>query len=494
MSTLICPDCNYQTDKNELFCSNCGAKLVPVCPSCGAELKPNALFCSQCGAEAAKGSKNEEDISVISHPKTKEASNPVQPSSSQLAAEQDNRPQYDDNNKKQAHVFAQQFSEEGKLSKRTNNPFYDKESIKKIAFYHKVFLILFLLNFLINGLWAYFEKSEYGYILSVYAIPILIASILFVTFPAIVALIYLRNELKGNIVLTVIISMFLFIPFINILFAAIIISSGSKVLKAASYKVGSLGVSWKDVKELVNDGSDFWKKNLRVARVYYLITLALVAVSCFINYLYLDEIYYSIGNDYLEEGIKDSENHLSSSAESKLKTALLLYRKAAEKGNAMAQYELGEAHSIRKEWKEAMKWYRKAAEQGHAEAQYKLGHCYLNGNGVEQDRKEAVKWWRKAAEQGYAEAQFVIGVLYTMDIDNSFSYEFFGVKHDYNEAIEWFLKAAEQGHAEAQYNLGRYYEQGIGVKQNKTEAVKWYHMAANQGDENAKEALKRLGQ
>ena len=464
MSTLICPDCNYQTDKNELFCSNCGAKLVPVCPSCGAELKPNALFCSQCGAETAKGSKNEEDISVISHPKTKEASDPVQPSSSQLAVDHDNRPQYDHNNKKQAHVFAQQFSEEDKQSKRTNNQFYDKESIKKIAFYHKVFLILFLLNFLINGLWAYFEKSEYGYILSVYAVPILIASILFVTFPAIVALIYLRNELKGNIVLTVIISMFLFIPFINILFAVIIISRGSKVLKAASYKVGSLGVSWKDVKALVNDGSDFWKKNLRVARVYYLITLALVAVSCFINYLYLDEIYYSIGNDYLEEGIKDSENHLSSSADSKLKTALLLYRKAAEKGNAMAQYE--------------------------------LGLCYEGGIGVKKDNNEAKKWLRRAAEQGHAEAQYNLGIFYVA-YGLAGAMLNYGDKHDDDavEAIKWFSKAAEQGHAEAQFVLGSIYEKGVEgiVKQDKTEAVKWYNAAAEQGDENAKAALKQLG-
>ena len=327
-----------------------------------------------------------------------------------------------------------------------------------------MFLILFLLNFLINGLWAYFEKSEYGYILSVYAVPILIASILFVTFPAIVALIYLRNELKGNIVLTVIISMFLFIPFINILFAVIIISRGSKVLKAASYKVGSLGVSWKDVKALVNDGSDFWKKNLRVARVYYLITLALVAVSCFINYLYLDEIYYSIGNDYLEEGIKDSENHLSSSADSKLKTALLLYRKAAEKGNAMAQYE--------------------------------LGLCYEGGIGVKKDNNEAKKWLRRAAEQGHAEAQYNLGIFYVA-YGLAGAMLNYGDKHDDDavEAIKWFSKAAEQGHAEAQFVLGSIYEKGVEgiVKQDKTEAVKWYNAAAEQGDENAKAALKQLG-
>ena len=131
MSTLICPDCNYQTDKNELFCSNCGAKLVPVCPSCGAELKPNALFCSQCGAATAKGSKNEEDISVISHPETKEASDPVHPSSSLLAVEQDNRPQYDSNTKKQAQSCkgcGKELSTEdefcGKCGKRAKSNFW----------------------------------------------------------------------------------------------------------------------------------------------------------------------------------------------------------------------------------------------------------------------------------------------------------------------------------------------------------------------------------
>ena len=52
-----------------------------------------------------------------------------------------------------------------------------------------------------------------------------------------------------------------------------------------------------------------------------------------------------------------------------------------------------------------MKWYRKAAEQGDADAQYNLGISYDRGEGVPQDYVEAVKWYRKAAEQGDADAQ-----------------------------------------------------------------------------------------
>ena len=41
---------------------------------------------------------------------------------------------------------------------------------------------------------------------------------------------------------------------------------------------------------------------------------------------------------------------------------------------------------------------KKAAEQGDAQAQFKLGICYFNGYGIDKDFKEATYWYRKAAE------------------------------------------------------------------------------------------------
>ncbi len=49
--------------------------------------------------------------------------------------------------------------------------------------------------------------------------------------------------------------------------------------------------------------------------------------------------------------------------------------------------------------------YLKAAEQGDADAQYSLAFSYLEGYGVTQDYVEAARWFRKAAEQGNADAQ-----------------------------------------------------------------------------------------
>ena len=60
----------------------------------------------------------------------------------------------------------------------------------------------------------------------------------------------------------------------------------------------------------------------------------------------------------------------------------------------------------------AVKWYRKAAEQGDAVSQYNLGICYLSGKGVPRDYVEAAKWLRKAATRGDAGAQNRLGMCY----------------------------------------------------------------------------------
>ena len=48
---------------------------------------------------------------------------------------------------------------------------------------------------------------------------------------------------------------------------------------------------------------------------------------------------------------------------------------------------------------------RRAAESGDAEAQYQLGLRYAKGDGVEEDQWEAVDWLRKAAKQGHKPAR-----------------------------------------------------------------------------------------
>jgi len=51
--------------------------------------------------------------------------------------------------------------------------------------------------------------------------------------------------------------------------------------------------------------------------------------------------------------------------------------------------------------------FRKAAARGDAEAQCELGVCYEYGFGVQEDLKQAVVWYRKAAEQDMQKRNFI---------------------------------------------------------------------------------------
>lgn len=126
---------------------------------------------------------------------------------------------------------------------------------------------------------------------------------------------------------------------------------------------------------------------------------------------------------------------------------------------------------------------RKAAVRGDAEAQYTLGLFYSEGEAVKPDYSQAAYWFAKAAEQGRADAIGALGALY---------YEGNGVPLDIRLALKLFRTAAEQGDANAQCNLGVMYENGEGVEQDYAEAIKWYRKAAVQGDEDAQEYLKIL--
>jgi Sel1 repeat len=84
---------------------------------------------------------------------------------------------------------------------------------------------------------------------------------------------------------------------------------------------------------------------------------------------------------------------------------------------------------------EAIKWYRKAAEQGDALAQFNLGIMYTKGEGVSQNATEAALWYHLAADHGLAGAQFNLGMMYV---------EGQGVSQDYVQAHMWLNLAASQ--------------------------------------------------
>lgn len=155
-------------------------------------------------------------------------------------------------------------------------------------------------------------------------------------------------------------------------------------------------------------------------------------------------------------------------------------RKAADEGDARAQYSLGakyaQGRGVPQDDAEAVKWYRLAAEQGLALAKNQLGVMYGEGRGVPQDSTEAARWYRLAAEQGLAGAQYNLGVKYALGE---------GIGEDDQEAVKWFRRAAEGGNADAQHNLGVMYALGQGVREDYVKAYAWWTLTAAQGDQES---------
>ena len=93
----------------------------------------------------------------------------------------------------------------------------------------------------------------------------------------------------------------------------------------------------------------------------------------------------------------------------------------------------------------ALTHYRKAAERNNRVAQFNLAVMLLAGEGGPADAVTGVDWLRKSAERGFSRAQFALALLYERGEHVIKSQE---------EATMWFRRAADQNHLEAQVGLG----------------------------------------
>ena len=89
--------------------------------------------------------------------------------------------------------------------------------------------------------------------------------------------------------------------------------------------------------------------------------------------------------------------------------AIFWFQKAAEDHESVsAQYALGIMYVDRVEppqYAKGASWFRKAADKGHARAQYELGKLYASGDGVHENDVKAYCWLGRAQAQGLDNAK-----------------------------------------------------------------------------------------
>ena len=120
----------------------------------------------------------------------------------------------------------------------------------------------------------------------------------------------------------------------------------------------------------------------------------------------------------------------------------------------------------------------KAAEAGDAEAQFTLASTLYHGGSAEQ----AVGWLKKAAERKHPKAWRLLGDFHAKGLVAK-------GKADQREAATCYLKAAALGDAAAMGKLSACYFEGQGVVRSTFAGVKWLRSAAEAGDRGAARLL-----
>ena len=130
---------------------------------------------------------------------------------------------------------------------------------------------------------------------------------------------------------------------------------------------------------------------------------------------------------------------------------------SANAGNTTAMCLLGclqSQCSDRKDEVLAFRCFLSAAQKGNVVAQYNLGLCYSEGRGVRQDQIKATKWYRSAADAGDVEALRLMAIRLN---DGR------GCDTSLQAATAAFVRAAEAGDSSSEFNLGVRYASAHGI-------------------------------
>jgi serine/threonine protein kinase len=169
-----------------------------------------------------------------------------------------------------------------------------------------------------------------------------------------------------------------------------------------------------------------------------------------------------------EEGQKAASTCIQLSSEFKIAEANKACLIAANEGDAASMLSLGyNFYETLKDTKQGLFWYKKSAEKGYAVAMYNLGTLYMKTNPA-----EAEKWFSKCSDSNYALCSYNYGVL----LQNS------GRTLEAKIAYEKGLKLKNSGSA---YNLGTIYRQ----ERNWTKAKEVFTVGANLDDYMSSYAL-----
>lgn len=166
-------------------------------------------------------------------------------------------------------------------------------------------------------------------------------------------------------------------------------------------------------------------------------------------------------------------------SEHNFKLAIPILKKAAEGGNAEAQYNYGvcfeQGIEVQKNDTLANEWYLKSAMQGYDGGEYKIAYSYAEGRCCAQNPEQAFYWSLKCAKQNDPDCMFYITGFYMDGV---------GVQKNIDSMLVWAIRLGSLPDIENLYlsgritsaraNLAVMYRDGNKIKKDLVKSYMWY--------------------
>ena len=197
---------------------------------------------------------------------------------------------------------------------------------------------------------------------------------------------------------------------------------------------------------------------------------------------------YDLGKLYSTDKLGERNEEMSIAKYTQALQGFLQIEPNSKKIKPYIQYRIGKMFcyglGTEQDYEKAFEWFERSAKQKNKFAQFSLANLYYYGNGVEKDLSQAFLWYQRSSSQGQPYAAYYIAQMYrygeyvTKDNDTAQRY--------YQQALSGFLKIESDDMADDDlfYKLGQMFKLGLGTNSDVTKAIEYFRRSAEMNNKN----------
>ena len=197
---------------------------------------------------------------------------------------------------------------------------------------------------------------------------------------------------------------------------------------------------------------------------------------------------YDLGKLYSTDKLGERNEEMSIAKYTRALQGFLQIEPNSKKLKPYVQYRIGKMFcyglGTEQDYEKAFEWFERSAKQKNKFAQFSLANLYYYGSGIEKDLSQAFLWYQKSSSQGQPYAAYSIAQMYrygeyvTKDNDTAQRY--------YKQALSGFLKieSDDMANDDLFYKLGQMFNLGLGTDSDVTKAIKYFKRSAEMNNKN----------